>query len=1023
MTEASNVRIPIEPDARPGRAARRGQALRRGQAAWRAGLALVLLVGGAVVYALAVDYPSIVHIELGGSGQRPWPVRNPDALRDALRWDVLLIAAYAAGLSLLCDLGRRIFWTARARQVARIATAASLLAATVDLGGNAALYLAVDRSPTDVGALLVAAAAAATVTFSLLVLAVGTAAAALAVTALRVLVTGRPAALARRQTSVAPPGPRPDGGFPFRVRTLPAPPLDPESRPPIGDDPAAASPTGRDRRAWAWSVPGLDPEELASRRADAPVLGFCASGGGIRSASVTLGALQGLRSRLVRARYLACVSGGGYTVGALQMALQQLPDDAPAGDASTAMAADVLLAGSVEEDHLRRHSNYLADTAGQWVTALAVVLRGVLISFVLILSAVSVTALLLGFGYAVVPLAPGLGELAPSADATVPPFPELGQGVLSALAGLAVVAVVAYLASLVRLAATGAWSARTSALARAALALTALVALLGVGVPALVWASAAVLAGPDGNPAPAAGVGGAGAVLFSYLAALAGMLWRRREALGEKPGRFGKEGSAGSKAVPGGLVQRLLVLTVLTVLAAGFLLLLGSLIATAASWERPAGWGSAGDWQPVWLLLGALTVLAVGGGLLDSTWLGLHPFYRRRLASAFAVRRVARADGRVVARAYDYDREHTLLSTYAVRQPGFPEVVFVAAANLSGQERTPPGRRAVSFTFTSDWIGGPDIGYVATAQLEDVVSPHLRRDLTVQAAVAISGAAFASAMGRRARAVQTLFALTNARLGTWLPNPAFVRRWTCAGTPGHEDEWHSPGLPRLRRISYQLREVLGAYPHDERLLYVTDGGHYENLGLVELLRRRCTEIYCIDSSDDSPPFAGTLAEAMTLAEEELGVSIELEHPEALVPGGAAPLDPPLPLASISGRLSQSAVVRGTITFPPESGLPEGARTGTILVAKALLTRDLSYSLLSYASEHAVFPHDSTGDQWFDHGQFSAYVALGRALAEQVDNLAPAQRVVDLRDQGPPTPRAAGLSESRTRRHRQRRSGS
>lgn len=1022
MTEASNVEIPIEAAGRSGPTSARPTALRREQARWRAIVAVVVLLGGAAAYALAVDYPAIIEVELGGSRQ-PWPAADPAALRDALRWDLLLIAAYAAGLSLLCDVGRRIFWTPRARRVAGVAAAWSVLAAVADLGENALLYLAADRTSADAEVLLVAAAAAATVKFCLLVVSGGTAAVALAVTVLRVFVTGRPAALARRQTSVAPPGPRPDGGCPFPVRTLPSPPLDPEPRPPVGEGHAAPSPTGRDRRAWAWSVPGLDPAELAARRADAPVIGFCASGGGIRSASVTLGALQGLRSRLVRARYLACVSGGGYTVGALQMALQPLPQDAPAGDASTALAADVLLAGSVEEDHLRRHSNYLADTAGQWVTALAVVLRGVLISLVLVMSAVSVTALLLGFGYAVVPLAPDLGGLAPSTDATVPPFPELGQGALSALAALAVVAVVAYLASLVRLAATGAWSARASSLARAAIALTALVALLGVGVPALVWASAAVLAGPDGNPAPAAGLGGAGAVLFSYLAALAGMLWRRREALGEKLGRFRKDGSAGSKAVPGSLLQRLLVLAVLAVLAAGFLLVLGNLIATAAGWERPAGWGSAGDWQPVWLLLVALTVLAVGGGLLDSTWLGLHPFYRRRLASAFAVRRVARADGRVVARPYDYDREQTMLSTHAVRQPDFPEVVFVAAANLSGQERTPPGRRAVSFTFTSDWIGGPDVGYVATAQLESVVSAHLQRDLTVQAAVAVSGAAFASAMGRQARAVQTLFALTNARLGTWLPNPAFVRRWTCAGTPGHEHEWHSPGLPKLRRISYLLREVLGAFPPDERLLYVTDGGHYENLGLVELLRRRCTEIYCIDSSGDSPPFAGTLAEAITLAEQELGVSIVLQYPEALVPGGAAPLDPPLPLASLSGRLSQSAVVRGTITYPPESGLPEDARTGTILVAKALLTRDLPYSLLSYACEHAVFPHDSTGDQWFDHGQFDAYVALGRALAEQVDVLAPAQRVVDLRDPGPPTQRGPGLSESRRRRHRERRPGS
>ena len=34
--------------------------------------------------------------------------------------------------------------------------------------------------------------------------------------------------------------------------------------------------------------------------------------------------------------------------------------------------------------------------------------------------------------------------------------------------------------------------------------------------------------------------------------------------------------------------------------------------------------------------------------------------------------------------------------------------------------------------------------------------------------------AIASAMGRQAVAVQRLLALSNVRLGTWLPNPAFL---------------------------------------------------------------------------------------------------------------------------------------------------------------------------------------------------------------------------------------------------------
>jgi hypothetical protein len=74
-------------------------------------------------------------------------------------------------------------------------------------------------------------------------------------------------------------------------------------------------------------------------------------------------------------------------------------------------------------------------------------------------------------------------------------------------------------------------------------------------------------------------------------------------------------------------------------------------------------------------------------------------------------------------------------------------VFFAAAANVNGGNRTPPGRNCQSFTFNADWIGGPGRGLDQHGDLERPATPRLRRDLTLQAAVAISGAAFASAMG------------------------------------------------------------------------------------------------------------------------------------------------------------------------------------------------------------------------------------------------------------------------------------
>src|SRR4029450_4447268 len=124
------------------------------------------------------------------------------------------------------------------------------------------------------------------------------------------------------------------------------------------------------------------------------------------------------------------------------------------------------------------------------------------------------------------------------------------------------------------------------------------------------------------------------------------------------------------------------------------------------------------------------------------------------------------------------------------------------------------------------------------------------------------------------------------------------------------------------------------------------------------LRHRCRTVYCIDASGDSPPFATTLAEAITLAYEELGVRITLRDPAGLVPGSAAPLSPPEVLERLNARLSRTAVALGDIEYPEPFAVTEGeppSRNGTLIVAKALLTPDMPYELLTYALRETAFP--------------------------------------------------------------------
>ncbi|MFB6891872.1 hypothetical protein ACFCX4_21490 [Kitasatospora sp. NPDC056327] len=884
----------------------------------------------------------------------------------------LAVSLAAAGL-----LGAHVFTRAHWRLTALAAGLAGVLAGGCDLAEDVLLDVGLGTAgpgPAGGDAPFAAAAAFATVKW-LLILPAGTVAAVVCGATLHRAVRG----MLRRPPEPEPP----DGGGPALIPPWPVVTARGGRWPPA---PRAPGTLGRQAR---WRNAARVPPGREHAR-----LGFCVSGGGIRSACVTLGALQALRPWLKQARYLVAVSGGGYTVGAMQLALSGSAPGVPVRAGSGPTSDTVLEPGSPEEDHLRRHSKYLAEGAGEWLVALGTLLRGLVAAFALLLAAVLVLGLGLSRFYHLVPLA---GLDGPASDGAPP---AVRAAALYALAGLVASAATGWLLWLLTFSWLG-WKTLLPRLLRrfsqGALALAALLAVGVLAVPGLARGAVA-LQRALAVGARQTGAGISVTVLLSYLALLLGILWHGRHAI-EQGATVVGGALRGGRGPAGRIAEYLLLWSALTALAVGTLLTFGWAVATGYGWPGA-----------VQLLLPL--VLGTVGLNLDQTWMGLHPFYRRRLASAFAVRRVVEgpadgpADGpgegtdadaggggrgeEVLARPYHFFGEHTRLSQYGARHPDFPQVIFAAAANLSGSARTPPGRRAVSFTFSHDYVGGPDVGYARTDLLERRTRRHIARDLTVQSAMAVSGAAFSSAMGRRSRAYQGLFALTNARLGTWLPNPAALAPLWAA-----DRDWRFAPQPAVRRLSYQLREACGRYPMDARFLLTTDGGHYENLGLVELLRHGVRTAVCVDASGDAA-FAGALAAAITLAREELGIVITLRDPELLIPGSAGPGggagagQPPLRglAARLAERLSARAVVVGDIVYPwplaveDAGGRPGAARHGTLIVAQAVLTAGMPYELHAYAVGDPAFPNDGGGDQWFDHRQFDAYQTLGRYLGEQ-----------------------------------------
>ncbi|WP_298181702.1 patatin-like phospholipase family protein [Saccharomonospora sp.] len=855
---------------------------------------------------------------------------DPSAVTSAAWWGFALALCYGAGLYLGTAAAGWVWRTPSARAAVRFNLTATVVALTTHVVENIALLVAGGSVAAD-SVLAHTVTALAVVKYSALF-----PAAIIAVTGAAVLVwrcvVHSPQELTRRAEHV--------------LDTVPPRPITPDDPPHPTDSEARAT-----RWRQAYTVPDVRPELISERwRRGMHTTGFCLSGGGIRAAYVALGALRSLREELLDARYLVSVSGGGYTAGAFQQALTGAGSLPPSGtvlrDPKT-----VFTDGTAEHNHLRRHSSYLADTVGEVLATLGRVARGLLLSLAVLFGPALVLGVAAGWLYQRVPLT------SLSADTISYPTPRLGAAV--AVVALAVAAFLFGVFSRDR-------DGRPNGTARLATdfaVLAWLVAGVAVVVPSLAWAASWLLSHTDRAVDVGASVG---VVLLTYLSAVSAMAWRHRVVLRNRFGflRRSKSGTAGtsSLSVPDGLLRRLLVILTTGALALLWLLLLGAAVMTE------------GRSEAMWTALITLGVVAVLGGVFDVTSLSLHPFYRERLARAFALRVQRRhSDGQVVAVPYE-PSEVTTLSAYGVVAEGvrFPETIFAAAANLKGEHRTPPGLSAVSFTMSAKWTGGPDIGWVRTDDLERIATGRIRRDLTVQGAVALSGAAFASAMGRMSRWFQVLLAVSGARLGAWLPNPGFVRQAREAARRG---DWTYPWLPKVRRLPYLLKEVFGRHVHHDRLLHISDGAHYDNLGLVELFRRRCTRIYCIDASNDAPPSARTLAEALELARQELGVRVELHDPWCADPGSARSQHPDHPLAD---RMAVSPVITGTIYYPPESGLDEGV-TGELIVARGVLWPSLPYSLQSYAVHHPEFPGDSTGDQWFDHGQFASYTELGTQL--------------------------------------------
>jgi hypothetical protein len=261
--------------------------------------------------------------------------------------------------------------------------------------------------------------------------------------------------------------------------------------------------------------------------------------------------------------------------------------------------------------------------------------------------------------------------------------------------------------------------------------------------------------------------------------------------------------------------------------------------------------------------------------------------------------------------------------------------------NLVGGKRLAwQQRKAQSFTVTPLHCGNYCLGYRP--------SEPYGQGISLGTAITISGAAASPNMGyHSAPATGFLMTLLNARLGAWLGNPG----------PAGEKTWKLGGPQSA--IGSLIKEAFGLTTNESEYVYLSDGGHFENLALYEMVLRRCRTIVLLDSGCDE-----------TFTYEDLGnalrkIRIDLKIPITFLDGGVL-------------KDKRCAVAR--IDYAEVDGPCE---PGFLVYVKPKMLGDEPPDVISYARANPAFPHQGTGDQWFDESQTESYRMLGMFTMDSI----------------------------------------
>ncbi|HEY5767129.1 MAG TPA: patatin-like phospholipase family protein [Candidatus Udaeobacter sp.] len=387
---------------------------------------------------------------------------------------------------------------------------------------------------------------------------------------------------------------------------------------------------------------------------------------------------------------------------------------------------------------------------------------------------------------------------------------------------------------------------------------------------------------------------------------------------------------------------------------------------------RPEEYLNVIFYTPWWLVVpfGALLLLAsvVMARLINANKFSLHGMYRERLIRAYLGASNSNRNENPFT-GFDENDNIKMRDLWVQEKFGrkLMPVINIALNLVSGEKLGWQERKAQSFTVSPLHCGSSAMhpGYRSTTGADGTVYGG-PQGISLGSAITISGAAASPNMGYHSSPFVTfILTLLNVRLGAWLGNP---------GEAG--DHTFHLGYPESS-VQPIIDEALGLTNDRSPYVYLSDGGHFENLGLYEMVLRRCHFIVISDAGQDPECSFADLGESVRKIRIDFGIPIEFEsmtiHPRSAIDA--------LKSKCQKGHNCAIGRIRYSAVDPDVNG--KKAPDGIIIYIKPACYGEEPRDIYEYFKRSETFPHESTADQFFAESQFESYRMLGAHTMEKL----------------------------------------